>query len=100
LGHLPFSESAVQSMQRAMRETVLTGTGKILQDIGVTAAAKTGTAEVIKGKRINSLVTVYAPAENPRIALTVLVEGSVENQGHALQAARRFLGWYFSQVRE
>jgi penicillin-binding protein 2 len=95
LGQLPFSDATVASIRRAMEETVLSGTGRILQDIGVSAAAKTGTAEVIKGKRINSLVTVYAPAENPEVALTVLVEGSEENQGHALRAARQFLQWYF-----
>ncbi|HXK36879.1 MAG TPA: penicillin-binding transpeptidase domain-containing protein [Candidatus Paceibacterota bacterium] len=98
LGHLPFSDTTIAAMQHAMRQTVVTGTGKTLQDIGVTAAAKTGTAEVVKGKRINSLVTVYAPVENPEIALTVLVEGSTENQGHALRAARQFLQWYFGSA--
>jgi penicillin-binding protein 2 len=95
LGSLPFSADVISQMQQAMRKTVTEGTARLLQDIGVTAAAKTGTAEVIKGQRINSLLTVYAPAENPKIALTILVEGSAENQGYALRSARQFLTWYF-----
>lgn len=99
LGQLPFSGDVVRQMQTAMRRTVTSGTAHILNDLPVTAAAKTGTAEVIKGQRINSFLTVYAPAENPQIALTVLIEGSSSNQGYALRAARQFLGWYFSPTR-
>lgn len=99
LGTLPFSAEVIGQMQMAMRRTVTDGTGKLFKDLPVTAVAKTGTAEVIKGQRINSLVTAYAPAENPQVALTVLIEGSVSNQGYALRVARRFLGWYFDPAR-
>lgn len=97
LGTLPFGANVIRTMQDAMEQTVLTGTAKILQNLPVTAAAKTGTAEVIKGTKINSLLTVYAPAENPQIAMTVLVEGSPENQGYAIRAAYQFLSWYFGR---
>ena len=97
LGTLPFSKSVIGDMQRAMEETVRSGTAKMFQDLPVTVAAKTGTAEVIKGQRINSVLTVYAPVDNPTIALTVLVEGSSSNQGYALNAAHQFLAWYFSK---
>jgi penicillin-binding protein 2 len=96
LGKLPFSPAVIALMQNAMRETVVSGTGKILQDVGVDVSAKTGTAEVVKGGRINSLITVFAPAENPRIALTLLIEGSTSNQGYALRATREFLQQYFA----
>jgi len=99
LSALPFSSEVVRQMQSAMRYTVTEGTGKVFQDLPVSAAAKTGTAEVVKGQRINSLVTVYAPAENPQVALTVLIEGSASNEGYALRAAHRFLGWYFNPSR-
>ena len=99
LGTLPFSSDVIGEMQKAMRRTVTDGTGRIFQDLPVTAAAKTGTAEVIKGQRINSLVTVFAPADHPQVALTVLIEGSVSNQGYALRAANQFLKWYFSPSR-
>jgi len=99
IGTLPFSAGVISAMQTAMRRTVTEGTGKIFKDLPVSAAAKTGTAEVIKGRRINSLVTVYAPADNPQIVLTILIEGSASNQGYALRAARSFLGWYFDPSR-
>lgn len=99
LGELPFSADVIRQMQTALRRTVTDGTAKILKDLPVSAAAKTGTAEIIKGQRINSLLTVYAPAENPQIALTILIEGSSSNQGYALRAARNFLGWYFGPSR-
>ncbi len=99
LGSLPFSAETIRQMQTALRATVTSGTGKLLNDLPITVAAKTGTAEVIKGQRINSFLTLYAPAEHPVIAMTVLIEGSASNQGYALQAARRFLGWYFNPAR-
>jgi cell division protein FtsI/penicillin-binding protein 2 len=95
LGELPFGPNVIRRMQLAMRRTVTDGTGKMLQDVPVAVAAKTGTAEVIKGKRINSLITLWAPAEDPTIAMTVLIEGSQSNQGYALRVAKRFLSWYF-----
>ena len=52
---------------------------------------------MIKGQKINSLLTIYAPAENPQIAMTVLVEGSPENQGYAIRTAYQFLSWYFGR---
>ncbi len=99
IGSLPFSASVIESVRVAMRHTVTEGTGKIFQDIPVAVAAKTGTAEVVKGKRINSLVTLFAPVDNPQIALTVLIEGSASNQGYALRAAHNFLSWYFGSSR-
>ncbi len=96
LGPLPFSPDVIREMQSAMRATVRVGTAKLLQDVGATVAAKTGTAEVgVKGGRINSLLTAYAPVEDPQIALTILVEGAIESQGYGLRVARQFLRWYF-----
>ncbi len=99
LTHLPFSDGAIREVRAAMRETVLSGTARLLQDLPVSAAAKTGTAEVIKGRSINSLFTSFAPFENPEVAITVLVEGSSSNQGYAIRAAHDFLAWYFSGAR-
>jgi cell division protein FtsI/penicillin-binding protein 2 len=78
-----------------MRATVKVGTAKLLADVGAPVAAKTGTAEVVKGRRTNSLLTAYGPADDPEIAVTFLVEGAGESQAYALRAARQFLAWYF-----
>lgn len=92
---LPFDDDVIKTIQHAMEQTVQTGTARILQNLPVSVAAKTGTAEVVKGSEINSLLTVYAPADNPKISMTVLVEGSPENQGYAIRATYQFLSWYF-----
>lgn len=100
LGELPFEKGVIEEMRFAMRETVRSGTAKSLQSLPVQAAAKTGTAEVVKGKSINSLFAVFAPFDGPEIALTVLIEGSASNQSYAIQAAEKFLRWYFSDERK
>lgn len=97
LGALPYGPNVIKSMQRAMRATVTDGTAHMLANLPVSVAAKTGTAEVVKGRRINSLLTLWAPAENPEISMTVLIEGSESNQGYALRVAQQFLTWYFGQ---
>ena len=53
--------------------------------------------DVIKGKSINSLFTVFAPYDNPEISMTILIEGSASNQGLAIRAAYNTLKWYFER---
>lgn len=94
---LPFSSNSINEIKKAMRETVVSGTAQIFNQLPVEAAAKTGTAEVIKGRSINSLFTVFAPYDNPRIAMTIVIEGSASNQGLAIRAAYNTLKWYFER---
>jgi len=96
MGSLPFSKETINQVREAMKETVISGTAQILKDLPVQVAAKTGTSEVIKGKTMNSIFTVFAPYENPQITLTVLIEGATSQQGLAIRVAHRFLKWYFS----
>ncbi|MDP2648113.1 MAG: penicillin-binding transpeptidase domain-containing protein, partial [Candidatus Yanofskybacteria bacterium] len=97
IGRLPFSEDVIQEIRLAMRESVRSGTARLFQDLPVQAAAKTGTAEVAKGKTINALFTAFAPFDNPEISITVLIEGSATNEGYAINVSHNFLKWYFSQ---
>jgi penicillin-binding protein 2 len=97
LGKLPFDPEIIAEMRSDMGETVISGTAKSLQGIGVTVGAKTGTAEVIKDKKINSLFTAFAPLDSPEIVITVLVEGSESNQGQATRVANAVLDWYFNK---
>ncbi len=97
LTKLPFKKENILEIRTDMEETVLSGTAGIFKDLPVRVAAKTGTAEVIKGLRVNSLFTAFAPYENPELAITVLVEGSSTNQGLAIKAAYNVLKWYFEK---
>jgi penicillin-binding protein 2 len=96
IGKLPFTSESIREVMNDMEETVLTGTAQLLKDLPVRSGAKTGTAEVIKGSRINSLFTAFAPFENPELSITILVEGSASNQGYAIRAAHNVLAWYFN----
>lgn len=51
------------------------GTGWALGIPGVSVAGKTGTAEVGDGSYSNAWTVAYAPAEDPRIVVSVVVEG-------------------------
>ena len=97
---LPFKDEVIQEMKSDMEETVISGTAGILKDLPVKAGAKTGTAEVVKGKSINSLFTAFAPFDHPELNITVLIEGSVSNQGLAIRVAHNVLKWYFGEYQQ
>ena len=60
-------------LKELMTETVNSGTGKGAKINGVTVAGKTGTAENEKEKS-HSWFVGFAPAENPQIAVAVVLE--------------------------
>lgn len=94
---LPFSSETLAEVKRDMEETVISGTAKLLQNLPVKSGAKTGTAEVIKGRSVNALFTAFAPFDNPEIAVTILVEGAASNQGVAIVIADQVMKWYFER---
>ncbi len=87
------------------------GTGRRarLQDLGITVAGKTGTAQVVRLKQYRHLkdkdipykyrdhawFTCFAPAENPEIAVTVLVEHGFHGGSGAAPVAKAVLEAYF-----
>ncbi len=67
-------------------------------DILPVLACKTGTAEYVgeSGKmRTHAWLTIYAPADAPRISVTVLVEGGGEGSNAAAPIARQILAKFF-----
>lgn len=90
----------LQVVREGMRQAV---TGKntphassvILSSLPVAVAAKTGTAEIGLGF-YNNWVTVFAPYEDPKIVLTILIEKVKGDQVAALPLAKEILDWYFS----
>src|SRR3989344_6163669 len=93
LTKLPFKKENINEVRSDMEETVLSGTAQLFKTLPVRMGAKTGTTEVIKGARVNSLFTAFAPFENPELTMTVLVEGSASNQGLAIRTAYNVLKW-------
>lgn len=64
----------VEGLERASTQ----GTGRFVQVPGLRIASKTGTAQVFpRGQPLTlAWIIAYAPVENPRIAVAVVVEGS------------------------
>lgn len=100
LGRLDFKDENLLEIRNAMLETTISGTARILGTLPVKVGAKTGTAEVVKGRTVNSILAAFAPFDNPEINITVLIEGSATNEGLAIRAAHGFLRWYFNEYQD
>jgi penicillin-binding protein 2 len=87
----------IKIIQRAMRQTVVSGTAQILKDLPKEVAGKTGTAQVGADKTLNSLFISFAPFSNPEIVLVIIVEGGGEGNSTAATAAKDIYSWYFTR---
>ena len=68
------SPDVAAALTRMMVTVVKSGTGTAAQIRGVTVAGKTGTAQTRPGKPPHAWFTAFAPADNPTIAVAVVVE--------------------------
>ncbi len=89
----------INQVQRAMRETVLSGSGRLLSDLPVSSAGKTGTAQHGGSDQTHAWYTAYAPFEDPEIVLVVLVEEGGEGNEVAAPIANEILKWYFNNKK-
>ncbi|MEK7541964.1 MAG: penicillin-binding protein 2 [Patescibacteria group bacterium] len=85
-------------VSRGMRGTVTYGTARLLQQVPVAVAAKTGTAQSAPGKLPHAWVIAYAPADNPEIAVAIMVEYAGEGSTVAVPITNEILKWYFSRT--
>jgi penicillin-binding protein 2 len=63
---------------------------------GITVACKTGTAEVGTDGTPHAWFTFFAPAESPKIVVTVLIEKGGEGSSVAGPIARKIADYYFA----
>ena len=76
------------------------GTGRKLKDQPYTAAGKTGSAEFNQEKAdSHAWFTGYAPAEDPQIAVTILVEQVGSGGDYAVPLAKRIFDAWFLQSK-
>lgn len=83
-------------VRAGMRQTVTGGTAGSLAAISMPIAGKTGTSQ-FEGSdlsKTHAWFTSYAPADNPKIVLTVLVEAGGEGSGAAVPVAKDVYEWY------
>jgi len=62
------------ALTRMMVAVVTSGTGAPARISGVQVAGKTGTAQNVKGQAPHAWFTAFAPADDPKIAVAVVVE--------------------------
>jgi len=67
-----------------------------LNSLPVSAAAKTGTAE-LGNDYYHNWVTVFAPYDNPQIVLSIVIEDVREFRVAALPVVKAILEWYFAR---
>lgn len=80
----PVDAATASKVKRLMIGVVEDGTGRRAQIDGVTIAGKTGTAEPSDKKRTHAWFVGFAPAEDPKVVVSVLVEhGGVGGQAAA-----------------
>jgi len=83
-------------IRRAMRSVVTNGTGKSVALPQVTIAGKTGSAEDDNHGLPHAWWVCFAPYENPKIAIAVIVENSGHGSENAGPVAKKILEAAFS----
>ena len=94
---VPQIDTGVLSIvRRAMRDVVVgeTGTGRAAAVSGIAVAGKTGTSQNPHGED-HALFVAYAPAEDPVIALAIVLEHAGHGGAMAAPLSRRILSAYF-----
>jgi penicillin-binding protein 2 len=69
---------------------------KSFNDMPVAVAAKTGTAETGKTNTFHNWITLFAPYDDPKIVLTLMVEDT-SRLASILPAAKEITNWYFAR---
>lgn len=87
----------LEIVRSGMKQAVDNGSARQLQSLPVSAAGKTGTAQFGTDNKTHAWFTAYAPAEDPEIAITILVEGGGAGNEIAEPIAADVLNWYFGE---
>jgi penicillin-binding protein 2 len=87
----------VNVVKQAMRQTVVSGSARKLANSTVEIAGKTGTAQWSTKKANHAWFTGFAPYDEPKIVITILIEEGKEGSEVAVPIAGEFINWYFSR---
>ena len=96
----------IKIVQKGMEDAVNKdyGTARLLADLPIGVAAKTGSAQIASNTKTNAFFVGYLPAEalaqagmplNKQIAILVLIENAKEGSLNAVPVAKDVLDWYY-----
>ncbi len=71
------------------------GSSHLIADLPISVAAKTGTPQISGNTKTNAIIVGYAPTDDPKIAILILVENAVEGSLNVVPIARDVFGWYY-----
>ncbi len=94
------SPANVQIVRAGMRQTVLDGTARPLNEISMPIAGKTGTAQFEEKGKTHAWFVGFAPYDKPTISLVVMVEGGGESFTVAVPIAKKILSWYSENAQK
>jgi penicillin-binding protein 2 len=86
------------TMKRSLVRVISNGTARSAQISGVTWGGKTGSAEHRRGKKTHGWFVGFAPAENPKIAICVMVEAAGHGGDVAAPIARDIVNRYLTKA--
>ncbi|MBO4678712.1 MAG: penicillin-binding protein 2, partial [Lachnospiraceae bacterium] len=91
------TEDEAKILQDLMKEVVNNGTATFLKSADYTSAGKTGSAEYNSKGDSHAWFTGFAPAENPKVCVTIIVEGAGSGGDYAVPMAKRLFDTYFEE---
>ena len=94
---IPIEKKYFDLVVDGMRDVVEGGTGRIAQIPGQTVGGKTGTAQNPHGKD-HSLFIAFAPIDNPKIAIAVIVENAGFGATYAAPIASLMMEKYLNDT--
>lgn len=93
----PVSSETAEKIKSMMIDVVKKGTGKNARIEGIDVAGKTGTADVSENLEPHSWFVGFAPAEDPKIAIAVIVENTEVGGGKAAAVSKNILNAYLNR---
>jgi|UniRef100_A0A7V6DNS2 penicillin-binding protein 2 len=109
-GHLDADPANLELVRKGLLAVVRNGTGRRAYLDNVEVAGKTGTSQVVSlekektGRNVqrfqnHAWFAAYAPADDPQVAVSVLIEHGGQGGEVAAPLARKFLASYFAHTQ-
>ncbi len=91
------ADSTINLVQSGMAEAAASSSYGMNSRLGMTVAAKTGTAQENEKKPDHALIITYAPFVNPEICMSVVLQNGYES-GKAIALANDVYDFYFGKI--
>lgn len=86
----------IRIVREGMRQTVTEGTAMSLAGLSLPVAGKTGTAQFGTAEKTHGWFVSFAPYDDPKIAMIVLIEGQETETYNAVPITQKIYEWYFA----